>query len=177
MALISIMPRPEASANADPVIPEKMMLATTFTWARPPRKNPTLRSAKLKMRVVIPPMFITRAESTNSGMARRMNWLSNPMTMFSTTSWRVMPLRKKYAMEDTTIPSAIDPRNRKNKMKMAAQTITAMATPHRPHIPQSPRDQVARHQQHADQVDQDQETPGDAEGSGLDDVGLDHELD
>ena len=36
MALISTMPNPLASANSEPLIPEKMKLARTFTWASPP---------------------------------------------------------------------------------------------------------------------------------------------
>ena len=36
IALISIFPRPAASAIAEPVIPEKIIDAITFTWAKPP---------------------------------------------------------------------------------------------------------------------------------------------
>jgi hypothetical protein len=34
------------SATAEPDIPAKITLPTTFTWARPPRSHPTRDSAK-----------------------------------------------------------------------------------------------------------------------------------
>ena len=47
------------------------------------------------MRVVTPPMFITRAEITNKGTASKTNWLSKPITMVSTTSSSLMPFRRR----------------------------------------------------------------------------------
>ena len=38
MALISTAPRPPASATADPDMPAKIMLPSTLTYPRPPRK-------------------------------------------------------------------------------------------------------------------------------------------
>ena len=45
MALISIVPMPAASASAVPDMPEKMTEPMMFTWARPPRIQPTSASA------------------------------------------------------------------------------------------------------------------------------------
>ena len=44
-------PMPTASAIADPDIPAKIMLATTLTWPRPPRKRPTRTEAELQQPV------------------------------------------------------------------------------------------------------------------------------
>jgi hypothetical protein len=46
IALISRMPRPPASAMAEPDMPEKIRLPRTFTWASPPVKCPTSAFAK-----------------------------------------------------------------------------------------------------------------------------------
>jgi len=45
--LISIVPRPEASAMAVPDMPANTTEPTTFTWPRPPRSQPTIASAQL----------------------------------------------------------------------------------------------------------------------------------
>ena len=50
MASISMVPNPAASAWATPDMPAKMMLATTFTWARLPLTCPNRAMAKSKMR-------------------------------------------------------------------------------------------------------------------------------
>ncbi len=66
---------------ADPVIPEKMMDATTLTCPSPPLRAPTRRLAKAKMRSVICPSFMMRAARINRGTASRTNWFSNLITI------------------------------------------------------------------------------------------------
>jgi len=61
MALISTVPSPAASAAAVPDMPAKIMLATTLTWPRPPRRWPTSVLANPKIRSVMPVAFITLA--------------------------------------------------------------------------------------------------------------------
>ena len=46
MALISMVPRPAASATAEPDIPAKITLPMTLTWASPPRNRPARHSQK-----------------------------------------------------------------------------------------------------------------------------------
>ena len=70
--LMTILPLPAASAMAEPDMPAKMMLCTTFTWPSPPRKRPTSKLQKRSSRSVIVPAFISPAEKMNSGTASRM---------------------------------------------------------------------------------------------------------
>ena len=67
-----ILPVPAASAIAEPDMPAKMMLCTTLTWARPPRKRPTSASQKCSSRAVMLPEFISSAAKMKSGTASRM---------------------------------------------------------------------------------------------------------
>ena len=67
-----ILPVPAASAIAEPDMPAKMMLCTTLTWARPPRKRPTSASQNRSSRSVIEPEFISSAAKMKSGTASRM---------------------------------------------------------------------------------------------------------
>ena len=69
MAFISIMPRPAASATAAPDMPEKMTEETMLTWPRPPGQWPTMALAKLKIRSVIPPVFMRLPARMKNGMA------------------------------------------------------------------------------------------------------------
>jgi hypothetical protein len=46
MALISIVPRPPASATAVPDMPAKITEPATLTWPSPPRIQPTSATAK-----------------------------------------------------------------------------------------------------------------------------------
>ena len=64
-----ILPRPAASASAEPDIPAKMMLCTTLTCARPPRKRPTSALQKRSSRSMTLPVFMNSAARMNSGMA------------------------------------------------------------------------------------------------------------
>ena len=61
MAFISMFPGPDASAIAEPVMPEKMMELTMLTCAIAPRFLPTSAEAKLKMIWVTLPEFMTSA--------------------------------------------------------------------------------------------------------------------
>ena len=54
MAFISIIPSPEASATADPDMPENSMLARMLTWASPPVMCPTNTLARRKIFWVAP---------------------------------------------------------------------------------------------------------------------------
>ena len=95
MARTSMSPMPDASAMAEPVMPENIMLATTLTCASPPRMWPTIAPANSKILLVIPPAFITRAVKINSGTASSTNLSLNPITMVSATTSRGMPSTRK----------------------------------------------------------------------------------
>ena len=62
-------PGPAASAMALPLIPEKITLTRTLTYARPPRKCPTSAMAIENMRSLIEPAFMMLAARMNSGTA------------------------------------------------------------------------------------------------------------
>ena len=66
------LPEPAASARAEPDMLAKMMLCTTLTWARPPRKRPTSALQKRSSRSMMLPLFMNSAARMNSGMASRM---------------------------------------------------------------------------------------------------------
>ena len=63
------LPLPAASAMADPDMPAKMMLWTTLTCARPPRKRPTIALQNCSSRSVMLPVFMNSAARMNSGTA------------------------------------------------------------------------------------------------------------
>jgi hypothetical protein len=50
-------------------IPAKIMLASTFTWASPPRMLPMIASAKSKIRFVTPNAFMRLAARIKNGTA------------------------------------------------------------------------------------------------------------
>ena len=58
IALISILPKPAASATAEPDIPAKITLAKIFACPNPPGTQPTALLANPKIRSVTPPEFI-----------------------------------------------------------------------------------------------------------------------
>ena len=64
-------PMAEASATAEPLTPDRIMPATTFTWAMPPRICPTRASANFSMRSRIPVESINSPASMKNGMAMR----------------------------------------------------------------------------------------------------------
>ena len=73
LTIISIMsfPTPAASATADPLMPEKIKLATTLTCPMPPRNRPTRAMQNLSNRSDIAPAFIILAETINNGTASK----------------------------------------------------------------------------------------------------------
>ena len=71
MAGISMLPRLHTSAMAVPDMPANTMLATIFTSARLPRKCPRKELQKLRIRLVMPPPFISAPASMNPGMQSR----------------------------------------------------------------------------------------------------------
>ena len=72
MASCSIWPIPAASTTAAPDIPEKISILKMLAWPSPPGRNPTSVSAKRKMRMEMPAVFMSLAARMNSGMASRM---------------------------------------------------------------------------------------------------------
>ena len=67
IALISIFPRPAASALAEPDMPAKIRLATTFTCPSPPLIWPTRQSANSNISSVTPALFITQPTTIKNG--------------------------------------------------------------------------------------------------------------
>ena len=62
-----------ASAVLLPDTPDRNMPTTTLTWARPPRRWPTIAIASLTSRSVIPPSFITLPARKKKGRASKVN--------------------------------------------------------------------------------------------------------
>ena len=71
IALISIMPNPAQSATAAPDTPANTIDARTFTCASPALKCPTRELAKLKIRSVMPTVFIKLPAMMKKGTAVR----------------------------------------------------------------------------------------------------------
>ncbi len=71
IAGISIEPRAEASATAEPEPPESITDASTQTCAKPPRKCPIKDSAKRTILTVTPPADISSPAKTKKGRAIR----------------------------------------------------------------------------------------------------------
>ena len=63
------LPMPAASAIAEPDMPEKIRLATTLTWAKPPRSRPTSAREKCSSRSDTVPAFMKLAARMKSGTA------------------------------------------------------------------------------------------------------------
>jgi hypothetical protein len=109
MASISMMPRPDASATAEPLMPLKIREATTLTWPSPPRHRPTKASAKPNILSVILDEFIRLAAKMKSGTAIRMKLLNILAENISTTMLISMPLarRKDVALMSMPMPIGI----------------------------------------------------------------------
>ena len=86
---------PAASAMADPDMPEKIRLATTLTWARPPRKRPTIARQKASSRSLTVPAFMKLAATMNSGTASSTKELNRPFSACSATSPTSWPLMNR----------------------------------------------------------------------------------
>ncbi len=92
MALISIVPRPAASAMAVPLMPAKITEPTTLTCPRPPLSQPTSDSAKLKMRFVMPALFIRLPARMKKGTASSGKLSMPPIMRWTTTKGGTSPL-------------------------------------------------------------------------------------
>ncbi len=66
---ISMAPVPAASARAEPLMPAKKTLTSTFTWPRPPRMWPTRALAKSTSRSVSLPLVMRSAARMKNGIA------------------------------------------------------------------------------------------------------------
>ena len=84
-----MVPREEMSAMGDPDTPPKNMLASTLTWARPPRNCPTRALASSISRSEMPPALMISPASTKKGMLMREKELT-PLTMLLITIPREM---------------------------------------------------------------------------------------
>ena len=73
IAGINIEPKAEASAVADPEIPEKNILETIETWARPPLIWPTKFFENETILSVIPLSFMISPAAIKKGMANKVN--------------------------------------------------------------------------------------------------------
>ena len=101
MAGIIIEPKAEASAVAEPEMPEKNMLETMVTWASPPRIWPTSEREKATMRSVMPHAFINSPAMMKNGIA-------NSVKESTPTKARVtMPLSGRVASEASVTSEAI----------------------------------------------------------------------
>ena len=81
MALISMVPRPAASATAEPLMPANTTDARIFTCPRPPGIQPTRALQELKMRFVMLPTFIILPASRKNGIASSVKLLT-PAVIF-----------------------------------------------------------------------------------------------
>jgi hypothetical protein len=111
----------EVSATAEPEIPPKIMLASIFIRASPPRTQPIKELEKATIRSVIPPEFITAPARTKKGIAIR-GKESIPPTILCTTIARgtFSSSNRKVRLEipkDTAIGIPIRARIRKSASK------------------------------------------------------------
>ena len=138
MASISILPRPEASATAEPVMPENTSEASTFTWARPPGKRPTRPLHTPNTYSVILPAFITLAAKMNRGTAMMVVLVKMASMVFWATrcswpSWPViMPIKllpstrpsvRKYMVQAAIMPVGMGIRSTNIRTKQMRNTI------------------------------------------------------
>ena len=80
------MPSAAASAVLLPDMPDRNMPTTTLTWARPPRRWPTMAIASLTRRSEIPPSFITLPARKKKGRASSVNPLMPWNICWTTTA-------------------------------------------------------------------------------------------
>ena len=78
---INIEPSAEVSATEEPVIPPKIIEATTFTSPKPPLNGLQINRAKLISLFVNPPWFINSPESINRGIAIKINEFNPEKTL------------------------------------------------------------------------------------------------
>ena len=91
MASISMIPSPDASATAEPVIPENIRDAMTFTCPRPPFHRPTRTLEKSNILSVTLLEFMIFAAKIKSGTASRIKLLYILLVKISTTTLGSIP--------------------------------------------------------------------------------------
>jgi hypothetical protein len=107
------VPRPEASATADPDIPAMIMLAKTLTYPSPPRNRPTRLLAKPKMCSVAPLEFISCPARTKNGIAMRGKESREFIMRCGITSREASPPISMYATEANPSENATGTRRAK----------------------------------------------------------------
>ena len=101
-----MVPRPAASATADPHMPAKIMLATMQTCASPPRNRPTRHSANSKIRRVMPAVFIAMPVSMKKGAASSGKELAEAARRWGIES-RISPWAIRYTVHAVPIAKKI----------------------------------------------------------------------
>ena len=100
-SICGIMTEPiaEVSATAEPEMPLRKVVASTFTIERPPRNrvNPTRTSANATSRRAIPPSAMIAPASTKNGIVSIATLLT-PSEIFSITASSGMPIHHAPAM-------------------------------------------------------------------------------
>ena len=128
MARISMEPRPAASATAAPEMPAKIMLASTLTWAKPPRTEPTILAAKSKIRWVMPTAFMILAARMKNGTA-----ISSKLWPVWDMIWGMermsYPPTSMERMTDRPIAMETGTRSSMKAMKRMNSKAVIMATP------------------------------------------------
>jgi hypothetical protein len=131
IALISIAPRPPASATAAPDIPAKITEAPTFTWPRPPRIQPISALANSKIRSVIPAVFMRLPARIKNGTASSGNESTPFIMRWATTISGTVPKKMMKRAEDparaiaTGTPIAIMPNSSTKRMTMSKCVYSA----------------------------------------------------
>ena len=116
IAGISIEPSADASAVADPEIPEKNILETIETWAKPPFIWPTRAFEKETILSVMPLSFIISPAAIKKGIASRVKE-STPENILVTIALRgKSPNKHKADIDDRPIAKATG-RFKNNKIK------------------------------------------------------------
>ena len=78
-----------------PLMPEKIMLAMTVTWPRPPRMRPTIRLANFSSRSLTVPAFMISAARMNKGTASNTKLRNRPFSDCEATSPMSWPLSRR----------------------------------------------------------------------------------
>jgi len=118
IASISIAPNPAASAVAAPVIPAKMMLASTFTYANPPRICPRPVMQNLKIASAPPPLFSRIPASTKKGIASKGKLSNPPHIRCGTTTIGTFPAASNASNEEISIANDTGTLSASNTIKL-----------------------------------------------------------
>src|SRR5512134_838128 len=104
---MSTVPTVAVSATADPFIPAKNMLDTTFTCASPPRRRPTIARDRSRMRSVTAELFISSPVRMKNGIATSGNLATASNIWCGTVSSGASPVARMYSVGSRIIASAI----------------------------------------------------------------------